>query len=229
MTVTLAELINEVEADLSDSGNSTFAAADIERWLRDAIKDYSQYLPIEKLHDITTSADDRQYDLNDGFVEPLSIEYPQGEDPPQYLKRRPYTHPDFWTIDGYYDILTNEDDTNPNELLISTKPATDEHIYVTYHGIHDYTLITSANLTVPAKHHHILRAYARWKATLFLVSQEEASPTSNSSLLMSQLAANARRWEREYKNALAQAIQANYGRSQVTSWANQTDESTRIY
>jgi hypothetical protein len=46
---------------------------------------------------------------------------------------------------------------------------------------------------------------------------------------MSQLAANARRWEREYLNALAKAIQAEQGKSQVVSWATRAEEGRRIY
>jgi hypothetical protein len=226
---TLETLINQVEADLADSGNTTWAAADIERWLRDAIADYSDYFPRILTDEITTSADDRVYDLAADFLAPISVEYPAGEEPPVYLKRRPYTHSDFWSEDGCYDIVRREDDTAENELYISTKPADSETITVLYQAMHDNTIAVGGTLTVPARHHHILRAYARWKATEQRAAAEEADPTSNSSLLMSQLQTNARRWKGEYLNALAKAIQTAQGQSRVVSWAGTAEEATRIY
>ncbi len=226
---TLQNLIDAVEAELGDSGNATWAAADIEQWCRDAIADYSAYFPRILTDEISTTADTRTYDLNSDFIEPMSVEYPTGEEPVCYLSRRPYTHTDFWNEDGYYDIVARQDDTDVNDLYISTKPPASETITVLYQAMHDNSLATSGTLTVPGRHHYILRAYARWKATEQRAAAEEASPTSNSSLLMSQLQNNARRWKGEYLNALAKAIQAEQGKSQVVSWAGTAEESSRIY
>lgn len=226
---TLETLIDQVEADLGDSGNTYFAAADIERWLRDGIVDYSDYFPRVKTAEITTSANDRTYDLAADFIAVISVEYPAGEEPARYLKRRPYTHPDFWREDGYYDIVPRSDDTDLNELYISTKPAASETITVQYQALHDNSIAAAGTLTVPARHHYLLRAYARWKATEQRAANEEADPTSNSSLLMSQLQNNARRWKGEYLNALAKAIQAGQAQSQVVSWMGQGEVSDRVY
>lgn len=226
---TLTALINLVEADLSDSGNTTWSAADIEQWLRDAIADYSLHFPRKLNQAITTSAGDKTYDLTNGFQAPYSVEYPTGESPPQYLTRRPYTHPNFWSEDGYYDIIHRLDDTDQDEIWISNSPTDSQTITVIYLGRHDQTVAVGTNISVPARHHHILRAYARWKATQQRVAAEEASPTSSSSLLMSQLKENTRRWKLEYLNELAKAIQAAQGHSQIVSWADRTQESIRIY
>jgi hypothetical protein len=228
---TLQNLIDAVEAELGDSGNSTWATADIEQWCRDAIADYSEYFPRVLTDSISTTADVRAYDLASDFIEPVSVEYPGGAGVGvgAYLKRRPYTQPDFWVEDGYYDIVPREDDTDVNELYISTKPGASETILVLYQAAHDQTIATSGTLTVPAKHHHLLRAYGRWKATEQRAAAEEADPTSSSSLLMSQLQTNARRWKSEYLNGLAKAIQAGLGRSQVVRWAGTAEESKRIY
>jgi hypothetical protein len=226
---TLETLIDQVEADLGDSGNAVWAAADIEQWLRDGIADYSDYFPRLRTDEITTSADDRMYDLKGDFVAPVSVAYPAGAEPERYLKRRPYTHPDFWGEDGYYDIVPRRDDTAVNELYISTKPGASETITVLYKAMHDFTIATGGTLTVPARHHHLLRAYARWKATEQRASAEEGDPTSNSSLLMSQLQTNARRWKGEYLNGLAKAIQAEQARSEVVSWTGIGEVGERIY
>ena len=225
---TLANLIDHCEADLSDSGNATWTAADVEQWCRDAILDYSLHFPRIKMKDITTSANDRDYDLEADFLSVVSVEYPQGQTPPEYLEPREYQHPDFWLEDGYYDVVLNEDKENAAELWISEKPSASQTIRVHYQALHDYTIATNENLTVPYKHHHILRAYVVWKALVQLKHAEEASPTSNSSLLMSQLATNVDRARRAYVDILAKAVFAE-SKSRVVSWKNATHETTRIY
>lgn len=225
---TLQNLIDACEADLDDSGNSTWAAADVEQWCRDAIADYSLHFPRNLQDDITTVLNDRQYDLPADFRTPLSVEYPQGEDPPQYLQPRSQYHPSFWNEDGFFAIYTHLDDTDPDEILISTKPPADETIRVIYQSVHDNTILTSGAVTVPDEHHHILRNYVLWRAALQLKAAEEAAPTSNSSLLMSQYAINVDRARRAYVDALAKAV---YAQSQggPVSWSGQTEETTRIY
>ena len=81
MATTLQNIIDACEADLGDSGNATWSAADITQWCRDAIADYSVHFPRVLTDTITTSDDDRTYDLNADFLDPISVEYPTGEDP----------------------------------------------------------------------------------------------------------------------------------------------------
>jgi hypothetical protein len=156
------------------------------------------------------------------------VEYPQGEDPPRFLLPRSQYHPSFWEEGGYYAIYRHLDDTDPDELLISTKPAADETIRVIYQKVHDNTMATGTAITVPDEHQHILRNYVLWRAALQLKAAEEASPTSNSSLLMSQYAINVDRARRAYVDSLAKAV---YAQSQIglVSWSGQTEETTRIY
>ncbi len=227
---TLQQLVDQCEIDLKDAANATWAAADIERWLRDGIAAYSLYFPRVLSQGITTAAGDHKYDLAAGFLEALSVEYPTGEDPPEYLERRPYLHPDFWEEDGFYDVVHHDDAVTENEIWISESPSASQTITVLYKGTHDNTISLSNDLTVPLEHEHILRMYVRWQAIRQRQAVQEANPTSNSSLLMSQLAANARLAERGYVDALARALNAaGGGRSGPVSWANQGEETTRIY
>lgn len=225
---TLQNLIDDCEADLDDSGNATWAAADIEQWCRDAIADYSLHFPLTTTATTNCSDDDRRYDLHKDVVQVLTVEYPKGEDPPVFLQRRPHSHPDFWREDGYYDVLIHDDYSDASELLISTKPSTGEDIEITYQKRHDNTIATSGTLTVPLHHEPILRNYVVWRAVLQLKAAEEASPTSNSSLLMSQLAINVDRARRAYTDALAKAVFAA-SRSRVVSWSGQDQAARRIY
>jgi len=228
MSTTLQNLIDACEADLDDSGNAIWSAADIEQWCRDAIADYSLHFHIGEAASIACSDDTRSYDLPARFLDVATVEYPAGEDPPQFLDRRPQNHPDFWREDGYFDIQYHNSDTTDDQLLISTKPSTGESITVNWIGMYDNTIATGAAITIPAEHHAILRNYVVWRAILQLKSAEEASPTSNSSLLMSQLAINVDRARRAYTDILAKALYAT-SHSSVVSWQDQDQASSRIY
>jgi hypothetical protein len=225
---TLAEIIDLCEADLADSGNATWAAADIQQWCVDAIADYSQHFQRELSVDLVTTLNDRTYDVPDVLVGVISVEYPKGEDPPKYLQPRSHTHPNFWITSGYYDFIISGNDTDADEIWISEKPAASENIAVRYLAHHDLPTETTDNLTVPDEHQHLLRNYVLWRAALQLKAIEEASPTSNSSLIMSQLAVNTDRLRRSYVDSLAKALYA-VSRSRPVSWKGQTNESSRIY
>ncbi len=229
MTTTLQNLIDDCEADLGDSSNTTFAAADVEQWCRDAIADISQHFPRVLVKDITTTLDDRQYDLSAGTLDILQVEYPQGEDPPEFLVATdlPIT-PNSGMKTATTTCSGTDDDTDVNEILITTKPPADETIRVTHTAEHDNTILTSASLTVLARHQHIMRNYVMWRAALQLKALEEADPTSNSSLLMSQLAINVDRARRSYVDALAKAVYSE-SKGGPVSWQNATNETTRIY
>ena len=229
---TLQTLIDECEADLKDSGNSYWTAADVERWLRDSIKDYSEHFPRTLTTTLLTLDGDRTYDLPANGREVLSVEFPSGETPPILLKRRPYSHPDFWQENGYYDFIPRKDDSDPPELWISEEPAgsmVGQTITVHYQGDHDATIATGGTVTVPSRHQPILRAYVLWLAANQRKAIQEANPTSNSSLLMSQLGVNADRLRRAYIDRLARAIQVEMMGPSAVSWARQNEELTRIY
>jgi hypothetical protein len=226
---TLQALIDRCEDALSDIGNAMWAAADIEQWCRDAIGDYSEHFLLTETESIINcAAGDRRYDLDSLFVQMLTVEYPAGEDPPRFMQRRPNEHPAFWREDGYYDVVDHHDGSDAAELLISSRPSTGESISVCYQRRYDHTIARSAAIEVPATHEHILVDYVLWRGALQLKAIEEASPTSNSSLLMSQLAINVDRARRAYVDALAKALFAT-SRSAVVSWADQDEATRRIY
>ena len=213
---------------MADSGNATWTAADIQQWIADAVADYSGHFRRELSQDIVTSANDRLYDLAAGCQDIVSVEFPQGQDPPQYLQLRSHTHPDFWVQEGFYDRIEHGDDTDADELWISEKPAAGQTIRVLYLAHHELPDQSSDVITVPNEHQHILRNYVLWRAALQLKAVEEASPTSTSSLIMSQLAISVDRMRRAYVDSLAKAL---YGvsKGRMVSWSGQANESSRIY
>lgn len=230
---TFADLINRAETAVNDEANAQYNADQIIRWLNDAVRDYSQYFPRIKTQTITTTLEEGVYNLNADFLAAISVEYPDGQDPPVYLSRLAYTHPDFFsTGDSWYDILPRQDGESPSELWISASPAAGQTIIVNYTASHE--LITDAadasdDNTVPIIHQPLLIRYVQWQASLFTMFAEQTDPTSNSSLLMAQLSQNARRMENGYHTAIRQALYAADGRSQAVPWIRKGDPHARLY
>lgn len=224
---TYNDLIDRIENAVNDASNATFSAAVVGEWLHDAIREYSQHFPRSAETTISTSLDDRKYDLPADLQEVEWVEYPDAEDPPERLRRREHTHPAFWLVDGYYDVIHHHDAADVAELWISTKPAAAETIRVAYTYDHDATITGTDTVTVPDRHEPILIKYCVWQAAKYLEEAEEQSPTSNSSLLMAQLAQNAYRAERTYYDALRRALTGRRGRSARVRW--QLDKYDRIY
>lgn len=227
-TVTLADLADQAQTAVADSAASTWSQADVEQFIRRAIKDYSQHFPRKATTDITAVANQNAYDLPENVQGILSVEYPADEDPPQYLKRKSYTHPDFWQSAYYYDVIGIDDATDYNQLWISDDPDGDETITIWYTADHQHaSLAANDTVTVPERHHELLITYAIWQAWIELLAEEQQSPTSNSSLLMAQYASNANRIKRQYQEILTRAKREASGKSGRVQW--EVDKYDRIY
>jgi len=208
---TLQNLIDRTQQTLADTTAATWSETALGQWLNDAMRDYSIHFPRQRTATIATVVGDRTYDLPADVVGVISVEYPTDADPPVYLERKSYTEAGFWSDDGFYDVVRRGDDQNAAELWISKKPAAGETITVEYLAAHDHGLTVSEYVTVPDEHHHVLVAYAVWQSALNLQMAEQQSPTSNSSLLMSQHAQNANVLRRQYVELLARIAQAHSG------------------
>ncbi len=237
MTSNFANIIDRCETSLNDETNATYKASQIAEWVNDAIRDYSQHFPRIKTQTINCADDDQDYDLPADFMGIISVEYPTGEDPKEYLSRLGYAHGDWSNGDKWYDILPRMDDENVSELFVSATPATGESIEVQYHAHHALISNTDdveGDCSLPPKHQHIITKYVNWQGTQFLMMAEQKNPTSNSSLLMAQLSQNSRRLEAAYHTAVKQALYAADGESRPVQWIGSSDYSTedslaRIY
>ena len=230
---TWAKLIDQCENAVNDEDNSTWTVSQFIKWINDAVRDYSNHFPRIQTDSISLTTGTAEYDLNVDYLGVLSVEYPDGEDPREYLVRRSYRHADFWSVDGYYDIVKTGDVAAAlSRLIFSEDVTTGETAVVEYHAVHD--LITDASdlagtVTVPDPHQPLLVKYVQWQATANLTFAEQQSPTSNSSLLMAQLAQNARRFELSYATALLQAVYASEGESQPLNWMTEESGMERVY
>ena len=229
---TLADLVTRILISLNDEGNATWDTEMIATFLNDGIRDYSQHFPRVLTDSISMATGTAEYDLNADYMEVLSVEYPDGENPREYSVRRPYTHDEFWDNAGYYDIIPHRDEADASQVIFSDDVATGETAVIEYHAHHqliiDTGTITGSN-TVPPIHQQLLTKYVMWQAAAHLASAEQQSPTSNSSLLMAQLAQNARRLELSYATAVQQAVYADEGRSTTINWMKSNSGMKRVY
>lgn len=205
---TFVQMIDRIETAVNDVANATWSTAVLATFLNDAIRDFSQHIPRIITTDVTTSADDRKYDLPDTFISVISVEYPIAKDPPEYLARKSYLD-QFWDRNCFYDVVSRGDATNPSEIWISKKPLASETIRVDHRALHDLiadVTSISGTLTVVSQHEHILIKYVIIQCSKYLQMAEEGTPTTNSSVLMSQYSNNVLRHRQEYEDAMAQAL-----------------------
>jgi hypothetical protein len=202
-----------------------FSDDQINQWINDAIAEYSIHFLLRRSTTITCADNDRQYNIAvTGIQSIISVEYPAGEDPPEYLDKKNYTDPGFWETDGYYDWIREGDDTS--KIIISEKPPADETITIWYNGKHDYLTVTSEDeTTVPERHFELLVLFVMWNAWQSLAAEEGASPDPTN-LFSSTFQVNAYRAGRAYRTMLKSTIAAE-SESVKIPWA--MDSEDRIY
>lgn len=205
-----------------------FSDDQVNQWINDSIAYYSIHFPQTLSIKIDCIDDDREYNLPAGFIQIQSVEYPDGEDPPEYLYRRSLTHPDFWSEDGFYAIRAATTDTSIAILFISEEPSTGEDIIVIYDGEHTFLDDDDTDeLTVLERHLDLVILYVRMAAYQSLATVESANPDPTG-LMSGTLELNAFRASREYRISLAAFKKKDTPDSSiVTEWKMDTDD--RIY
>ena len=218
--VTAAALLADCRAALADAGDApTWSDAELLSFLNEAIREYSQHLPRVAETRLAAVAGARRYALPADTRALLSVEYPEGRDPTVYLTRLAHKSRRFAEggLLSAYDFLPRHDLTAAPSLLLSFDPAAGETLVVRHTRPHASATTADDDLTVPADHHHVLLGYVLFAATRQLQAAEQAAPTGGS-LLMAQLAANARRHELAYLNALNRILTQRQGESHVVAW-----------
>jgi hypothetical protein len=199
----------------------------MDSFINDAIRDISMHFPRLLVSEIDCEEDVRIYDLDSGFISAISVEYPTGEDPPEYLRRRPCTHPRFWIDAGYYDIVktSTADSDYPPQLYISEEPGAGETITITYNGEHNALSGGSDVTTILDRHLPLISLFVRWRCWAELATTEGANPDPIK-LLSATQEVNAYRAERAYRKALEEAKAAE-SESRAQPWG--MDGFDRVY
>lgn len=224
--VTAVSLIDDaIRPALDDVGESVFSDAELLSWLNEAIKEYTQHLPRLSTESIAAITNVRTYALPWDTLNVHSVEFPADEIPPVYIKQMSYKRPMQFN-NRCYDFLPRLDLTTSPTILLNFDPVTGDIIRVSYQHPHDSELTADDYITVPADHHHVLVQYVLFTASRQLQANEEAAPTSSSSLLMSQYASNTRRYELAYLNALNRILFHRRGRSEMSVWTMDSFDRT---
>jgi hypothetical protein len=224
---TLSALADRAQNALSDAGASSWSQAVIEEFCVEALREYSRYFPRVMSYSQTITATVQKYTLPDDFIGMVSVEYPADQDPPEYLTKRSYLHPDFWNQDGYYDIVQRRYEGKRAELWISESPASNGTARLEYLAYHDLTLASGDTITVPLEHEDILIQHVIYQAWRELGSAEMQNPTNNSALIMSQVESNASMALHKYRELIRRAQALDAGRSGTVAWV--MDSFDRIY
>ena len=162
---TLIDFVKLAAASLGDADNSIWSSATLRKWTLQAIRHYSQFFPRIVSVEIDALTDDRQYDLPAGLLSVISVEYPTGQDPVEYLARQTHLEAAFWQLSGYYDVLFHHDSGDPAELIIERKAHHRRDHRRDLRGACTMTALADADtITAPAEHENLLLAYVRYMA-----------------------------------------------------------------
>lgn len=216
-TVTAQDLIDAIQVSLDDAAETAFDEDELLVWLNEAVREYSQHFPRAAEVTITAEEGETRYSLPLDATAIIGVTYPAGAEPPDWLERRSRRSAGFAGALAY-DVEWTRDLTAAPALLLGFAPAAGASLAVRIVRPHDSALSAADHVTVPAEHHHILLQYVLFAAARHLQAREQAAPTNNSSLLMAQLASNARRLELAYLNALNRILTQRLGEGEVIVW-----------
>jgi hypothetical protein len=179
---TLSALADRAQTAMNDAAAGTWPQATIEEWLNEAIRDYSLHFPRLQSTTLNCVAGQHNYTLPADFLAVHLVEYPVGEDPPEYLARGSRARQDFWDAEGYYDVEVSGEAT-AGTLWISEDPTVGETIELSYLATHDHALAANGTLTVPGHHEHLLILFVVWRAWTERQATEQADPDHTSTVL----------------------------------------------
>jgi hypothetical protein len=196
----------------------------INQWIVDAIADYSVHFPRTITLKIDCTAGTHVYDLPADCHAVLSVEYPKGEDPPEYLTPSNRFAPGFYSSDLLYDIQYSDDAGSPGQLWLSADPLAGEEFNLTYQGDHAYLDDDAGECTVHDRHLELIMLYVRWAAFQELAATESSDPDPTSTA-MSTLELNAYRAQRLYLQSLQKAQQAESKSARIEWTMDKWDRS----
>ena len=202
--ITLADL--RATCRLVLSSTSDWPNGSLDNWIRDAIRMYSLQMPRRWRHTLALATGTQVYDLpsGHGFQGILSVEYPAGASPPEFVdlvsewSSRFGNEDDVYAIRGIADTTAVSADTVAATIVFAETVATNETAVIEYWG--DWplpTVGTDADLiAIPAAHTEALVAFVDFRAHWELET-DEAYSTSTISIVLAQLGEEARKpWVR---------------------------------
>lgn len=168
----------------------------VNAWIRDAIRDYSAHFP--RFVDTDTEgtniecvADQQEYSLSSftGIQTVLDVEYPAGEDPPEFVERRDQDDPRGFEGLGVYAVQGFE---RPSALRLGEEPSEGEEIRIAYLADHSMPTSDAEALTVPDYHLDALVLFVHWRAMRATVNRLMTNPDPQELPVLEALAPGGR-------------------------------------
>ena len=224
---TVAGLRGQCRAVLAST--AAWPDATLDAFIQDAIRFYSAQFPRPYRHTLALTTGTQAYDLpgQHGFLGLVSVEYPAGEDPHQYLVQAAPWEDFFaqggqvYALHGVVDTLAVESDTAAGQILFAADVTTGESAVIEYLGLHRVPDVgdDDAAITVPRAHWEALVAFVDFRA-LWELEADEAVEVTSSSIVLAQLGQSARSSWLHYKNVMDRLHWLTGGGSAWVGWGD---------
>lgn len=211
------------------TSTTTWPNATLDGWLADALRAYSLEFPRRLRHTQALTTGTQAYDLPGGqaFQNVLRVEYPAGEDPPEFLNQQDAADPEFQAGGYAYALRAPADDADADaetagQIVLAPTVATGENVVIEYAAAHRVPAAgdDTALITVPDGHLEALVAFVEFRQAAQMNNDARWRDCIANDKL-SELSNDARAtWER-YKDVL-ESIRgglAQFGMSRVV-WRN---------
>ncbi|HSB65036.1 MAG TPA: hypothetical protein VLD65_00565 [Anaerolineales bacterium] len=228
MTTSFESLLTYCLVALGDSDASTWSRTDvIWPWCNEAMLAFPILRPMQDDHTVAGAAT-HVISLPTDFREPISVEYPISQDPPQYLTRKNRFDPGFYEAETYYDIERDYSSSTGWSLWTSKLLAVGVHIKTNYLATHKTDCIDdpASLITVPDEYVHILVAYVVAKGYRERLGVYMQDPTAHMTIItqMTNMVLQAeKRYSELISSAMAKLIDSR------TSPHMEVDKFDRVY
>ena len=200
----------------------------LDTFVADAIRAYSNEWPRRLGHELVLTTGTQAYDLpgGHGFVRVSAVEYPAGDNPPNYLEQVDLHSRAFVAAGACYalhpvndDVAAVSDDV-AGQLVFAQPMTTGENAVIQYQAEHRIPTEDSDIISVPSVHLESLIAFVEFRAHWELETDEAYTQSSSAgSLLLSQLGENGRRAWNRWREVMQRLRPVNSATVPNPSWS----------
>ena len=222
MSISLDECVVEVRRNFRDV---KWSDTTLKAWVKDAVRQYSIHFPlIAELSGAATTGT-YEYDFDAVCLGIIEVEYPTGEDPPEYPLSMEHTRESFFG-DGasYWDRVIYPGESQA-ELWLSD-PETGESYNVKYYTEHAWTADGTDFTTEVIDHHRpIIIQYVTWCCwrEMMTIEKDKGELESRYNVLAERVI----RERQYYEELLDMAKVSRQAESRVITWS--MDKYDQIY
>lgn len=171
MSLTLSEMRAIIRRQITDT--TTWRNAILDGWIQDAVRDYSREFPRRLRKTLTLTTGTQAYDLPGGqaFQHVLRVEYPAGQNPPEFLWQTDEGELEFqnggyaYALRAPADDIADELDAAAGKIVFAPTVTTGETAAIEYHALHAVPVAgdDDAIVTVPDGHVEALVAFVEFR------------------------------------------------------------------